>query len=115
TEMQKIIDVLNKIQDETGSSICLIHHDNKREEGTLTERARGASSIAGWAEFICGIKVVELSSLTRHFACELKADQAPPEFYWRITDTEDNGVALSRVEWEPPKTGRKKTEEAVPF
>jgi len=106
TEMQKVIDVLNSIQTETGSSICLIHHDNKREEATLTERARGASAIAGWAEFICGIKVVDESDWTREFQCELKAAIAPDKFYFRILDTPEGNIELKRAQWEPPRKGR---------
>lgn len=118
TEMQKIIDVLNHIQEETKASICLIHHDNKREDATLTERARGASAIAGWAEFICGIRVIDDSEWVREFTCELKASMAPDKFYFKIIDTADGGIELSRVQYEPPKRGRKsgtKTESETPF
>lgn len=107
TDMQKVIDVLNHIQAETGANVCLIHHDNKREDATLTERARGASAIAGWAEFICGIRVMEEQDWTREFACELKAAMAPDKFFWRIIDTPDEGIELTRVNWEPPKRGKK--------
>lgn len=104
TEMQKVIDVLNHIQAETGASICLIHHDNKRDDATLTERARGASAIAGWAEFICGVRVVDEADWTREFACELKAAMAPDKFYFRIIDTADGAIELARVSWTPPNT-----------
>lgn len=106
TEMQKIIDVLNGIQAETGASVCLIHHDNKREDATLTERARGASAIAGWAEFICGIRVVDDVDWVREFQCELKAAMAPSNFYWKIIDTADGGIELARTHWEPPQRKR---------
>jgi len=106
TEMQRVIDVLNQIQDSTGVSICLVHHDNKREDATLTERARGASAIAGGAEFICGVRVVEEDDHIREFCCELKAGIAPNKFYWGILDRNE-GVALERIDWEPPKKGRK--------
>ena len=116
TEMQKIIDVLNKIQDETGASICLIHHDNKREDATLTERARGASAIAGWAEFICGIRVVDETEWIREFTCELKASMAPEKFYFKINDTPDGGIELARCAYEPPKRGHKNTTQTeAPF
>jgi 5S rRNA maturation endonuclease (ribonuclease M5) len=111
TEMQKIIDVLNYIQEETKASICLIHHDNKREDASLTERARGASAIAGWAEFICGIRVVDESDWTREFTCELKASMAPDKFYYRIVDTPDDGIELKRVDWSPPTRNGKKKEQ----
>jgi 5S rRNA maturation endonuclease (ribonuclease M5) len=110
TEMQKVIDVLNHIQSETGASICLIHHDNKRDDATLTERARGASAIAGWAEFICGIRVVDETDWTRQFECELKAAMAPERFYFRIMDTQGGGIELGRVQWESPKKTKSKQE-----
>jgi len=108
TEMQEVLKVLNRIQDETGCSVCLVHHDNKREEATLTERARGASAIAGFAEFICGIRVVDETEWTREFVCELKASIPPEKFYWRILDTEDDAINLSRVEYTPPQKERRK-------
>lgn len=112
TEMQKVIDVLNHIQTETGAAICLIHHDSKKEGATLTERARGASAIAGWAEFICGLKVVDETEWVREFECELKAAMAPDKFYFRILDTPGGGVMMPRVNWEPKK---RKKESEVPF
>jgi len=115
TEMQKIIDVLNHIQEDTGASICLIHHDNKREDATLTERARGASAISGWAEFICGIRVVDEVDWVREFTCELKASMAPDKFYFRIADTSEGGIELVRTEYErPQKRGKRETSD-VPF
>lgn len=115
TEMQKVIDVLNSIQVETGASICLIHHDNKRDDATLTERARGASAIAGWAEFICGIRVVDDVEWVREFVCELKAAIAPDKFYFRIDDHPDGGIVLGRTEWESPKKGKAAKSEVAPF
>ena len=117
TEMQKVISVLNLIQDATGAAVCLIHHDNKREDATLTERARGASAIAGYAEFICGLRVVDDAEWVREFSCELKAAMAPDKFYWKINDTADNGIKLERVQWTPPVRNRRKanTETEVPF
>jgi AAA domain/CHC2 zinc finger len=118
TEMQKVIDVLNSIQDQCGCSILLVHHDNKRDDATLTERARGASAIAGYAEFMCGIRVVDETDWTREFCCELKAAMAPDKFHFRILDTADAGVKLERVEWHPPDRKKRRqnlSEEEVPF
>lgn len=114
TEMQKVIDVLNHIQTETGASICLIHHENKRDDVPLTERARGAGAIAGWTEFICGIRVVDKVDWTREFECELKGTVAPNNFYYRIIDTAEDGIELARVNWEPPKRTRGKKSESSP-
>jgi putative DNA primase/helicase len=107
TQMQKVIDTLNRIQEACGCSICLIHHDNKREDATLTERARGASAIAGYAEFIIGLRVVDEEEHIREFNCELKAAMAPDKFHFKILDTADDGITLDRVNW-VPKTRRGK-------
>lgn len=122
TEMQRVVSVLNRIQDEAGCSVCLVHHDNKREDATLTERARGASAIAGYAEWIAGIRVVEEENWTREFQCEIKASVAPEKFYWRILDTPENNINLERVEFTPPEKGKRRSrsesksaEEEAPF
>lgn len=117
TEIQKIVDVLNSIQSDTGCSICMIHHHNKRDDVPLTERARGASAIAGYAEFICGIGLADADEKVREFECELKASIAPDKFYWRISDTADEGINLERTDWTPPqrKRGTKPESQEVPF
>jgi RecA-family ATPase len=115
TEMQRVISVLNRIQDETSCSICLIHHDNKGKDATLTERARGASAIAGYAEFICGIRVVEEVEWTREFSCELKASMPPEKFYWRILDTPDDAISLEQVDYTPLSRGKNSNSSNVPW
>lgn len=117
TEMQKIIDVLNSIQQDCGCSIALIHHTNKREDASLTESARGAGAIAGWAEFVGGIIVADGDQHVREFSCELKAAMSPDKFYWKIIDDADGGIELARVQYEPPKKrgGKKKQDEATSF
>jgi hypothetical protein len=110
TEMQKIIDTLNKIQDEAKVSICLVHHENRsNSEFRLTERVRGASAIAGWVEWICGVRVVEEEDWTREFSCELKAAPAPDKFYFRILDTADGNIELAKIDgYVPPLKSRRK-------
>jgi putative DNA primase/helicase len=115
TDMQKVLDVLNRIQDQLGCSICLIHHDSKRQDATLTERVRGSSAIAGYAEFVCGIRVVDETDWTREFSCELKAAMAPNKFYFRILDTADDGIKLERVEYQPPSTKGKTGKSPIVF
>lgn len=114
-EMQKVIDTLNRIQEQCGCSICLIHHDNKREDASLTERARGASAIAGYAEFIFGIRVVDEEEHVREFNCELKAAMAPDKFHFKILDTADDGITLDRVTWTPKNKRAKGKADATSF
>lgn len=116
TEMQRVIDCVSQIQDKVGCQIAIIHHDNKREDATLTERARGASAIAGFAEWIIGLKVVnpeEAKHLwVREMEIEIKAALPPDNFYYMIKDqpAPKTGICLERVQWEPPKKTRKKAD-----
>jgi hypothetical protein len=101
TEMQKIINVLNHIAEEVGCSICLVHHSSKSEALSVTQNARGASAIFGWAEFAIGISVADEETWTRGFAAEVKVAMAPRPFCWRIVDTLGGGLRLDRVEYTP--------------
>lgn len=109
TLMQRVIDELNRIQDTAGCSICLLHHTNKDREATLTESARGAGAIAGWAEYVLGVRVEDEDTWVRQFKCEIKAHQAPDSFFWKIIDTPENGVKIERITYEPSSRGRRRT------
>jgi RecA-family ATPase len=119
--MQKVVDSMNRIQGETGVSICLVHHESKNQTpGTrLTERVRGGSAIAGWFEWVIGITQMEDEApWTRKFECELKIAEPVDPFYWRIIRGPDDSTELARVEWTPPKNGRRKhdgVKEEAPF
>jgi putative DNA primase/helicase len=110
TEMQKIVDALNRIQDSTGCPICLLHHTNKDKDASLTESARGAGAIAGWGEFVMGVRVEDEIEWVREFLCEIKADLPPERFFWKILNTADGGTKLERVEYAPSTRGRKRNE-----
>jgi hypothetical protein len=109
TDMQKVINVLNRIRDATGATIIIVHHSKKGEdEASLTEMARGASAIAGWCEWIAGISVVDKEHWVRSMEIELKGAESPPKFYWKIHD-EAVGGSMSVVlrtmpsDYQPPK------------
>lgn len=116
TEMQKVIDCVSQIQEKVGCQIAIIHHDNKREDATLTERARGASAIAGFAEWIIGLKVVNPEApkheWVREMEIEIKAALPPDNFHYVIKDQTPpkTGICLERVYWEPPKKNRRKAD-----
>jgi putative DNA primase/helicase len=110
TLMQKIIDTLNRIQDNAGCSICLLHHTNKDRDASLTESARGAGAIAGWGEFVLGVRVEDEVDWVREFLCEIKADLPPERFFWKILNTEEGGTKLERVNYTPPSHGRKRND-----
>jgi 5S rRNA maturation endonuclease (ribonuclease M5) len=114
-DMQKVVNTMNRIQGDTGVSICLIHHESKNNlPGTrLTERVRGGSAIAGWLEWVVGITQMEdQMPWTRKFECELKIAEPVDPFYWRIIRGADDSTELARVSWEPPKNGWRRHEDA---
>jgi len=116
-DMQKVVDIMNRIQSDTGVSICLVHHESKDDKNharRLTERARGASAIAGWLEWVVGITQMEdQMPWTRRFECELKIAEPVDPFYWRIIRTPEDATELARVAWTPPNNGRRRRDEVT--
>jgi len=119
SEMSRIIETVCGIQEKVGCQILVIHHDNKREDATLTERIRGSSAIAGFAEFVIGLKVVNPQEpkhdWVREVEVEIKAALPPDNFFMRYVDmpAPGNGLSVERVHWEPPKRGKKKADGLV--
>src|SRR5205814_1445897 len=75
TGMRKVLDCADQLHRELKASVCILHHFNKSNEGRLTHRMRGASSIAGWAEWVIGLSLVSQDSAEkiRSLEFELKA------------------------------------------
>ena len=84
-EMRGVLDKLNVIHQETGASLCVLHHFNKMDKGSMTSRLRGSSAIAGWAEFLVGIAGEENP---RKVSFELKAAAPPENVFFRIQSGE---------------------------
>ncbi len=64
-EMRTILRQLSNIQAEVGCDIGVVHHYNKSSElGSMTQRLRGSSAIAGWAEWMVGISMAEEETKT---------------------------------------------------
>lgn len=99
TQMRAVLRQLTRIQTQTGCSIGVVHHFNKADTGGLTQRMRGASSIAGWAEWLIGITMADEETKTRRMEFELKAAQPPDPIYYRI-DTDQACVRLARTPFE---------------
>jgi hypothetical protein len=93
TEMRNVLRQLSGIQAEVGCGIGVVHHYSKSEAGSMTQRLRGASAIAGWAEWLIGISIADEDTKTRRMDFELKAAQPPDPIYYRIENS-DNGVSL---------------------
>ena len=58
TAMQKILQVLTRIQGEVGCAIAVVHHVSKEVGGSIFRRMRGASAIHGWTEWAFGLSIV---------------------------------------------------------
>ena len=87
-EMRAILRQLSRIQAEIGCACAVIHHWNKSDQGSMTQRLRGSSAIAGWAEWLVGISMADEETKTRRMEFELKAAQPPDAIYYRIESTE---------------------------
>ena len=56
SEMRKVMDCADLMHRELRASVCILHHFSKGQAPRITQRLRGASGIAGWAEWVIGIK-----------------------------------------------------------
>ena len=93
TEMRRVLTLLSKIQAEVGCGIAVVHHFSKNEQGSLTQRLRGASAIAGWAEWLIAIRMADEDAKIRRMEFELKAASPPDPIHFQIT-TDANGARL---------------------
>jgi AAA domain/CHC2 zinc finger len=86
SEMRIVLSQLSRIQAEIKCGIAVIHHFNKSETGSITHRLRGASSIAGWCEWVIGISMQDEATKTRLMEFDLKttAADSPPPISYRI-------------------------------
>ena len=96
-EMRAVLRQLSTIQAEIGCGIGVVHHWNKADHGSMTQRLRGSSAIAGWAEWLIGISMADQDTKTRRMEFELKAAQPPDPIHYRIESTEVS-AKLSRVD-----------------
>lgn len=92
TEMRKVLANVSRIQTETGCSVGIIHHFNKMESGSLTQRMRGSSALAGFAEWIIGIKMADEENKIRCLEFETKASAAPNPIYFQIDSETFPGI-----------------------
>ena len=99
-EMRTVLRQLSAIQAEIRCGIGLVHHYNKSDQGSMTQRLRGSSAIAGWAEWLIGISMVDEETKTRRMEFELKAAQPPNPIFYRIEGTAES-ARLERVRFDP--------------
>lgn len=104
TEMRKVLNHCKRIQDETRASIAILHHFGKEQGGSITQRLRGASAIAGFAEWIIGISMADEDTRVRRMEFELKAACPPEPIYFHIKAGETEPARITRVNSQPPPT-----------
>lgn len=110
-EMRSVLRQFTRIQAEIGCGIAVVHHYNKNDQGSLTQRLRGSSAIAGWAEFLIGISMANEDSRTRRMEFECKAACPPEPIYFSI-DSKNGGTRLQVVEL-PARVHRREGGEAA--
>ena len=100
-EMRTVLRQLSAIQAEIGCGIGVVHHYNKTDQGgSMTQRLRGSSAIAGWAEWLIGISMEDEKTKTRRMEFELKAAQPPEPICYR-TESMSEATRLERVRFDP--------------
>ena len=99
-EMRVILRQLSTIQAEIGCGIGVVHHYNKADQGSMTQRLRGSDAIAGWAEWLIGISMTDAETKTRRMDFELKAAQPPDPVYYRI-ESDAVSAKLATVAYQP--------------
>jgi putative DNA primase/helicase len=108
TEMRAILEELNRLQKEVGCAIGAVHHFSKSAEGSLTQRLRGSSAIAGWAEWLVGVEAVAGDTRPRRVQFELKAGEPPKAFCYRVSGEEsDSWKRIERTDWVPERSAKR--------
>ena len=96
-EMRRIVAVLSKVQQEIGTGIGVVHHYNKGDaSASMTQRLRGSSAIAGWAEWLIGISIVDKETKTRRMDFELKAAPSPDPVHY-VIESDAQASRLTQV------------------
>jgi len=111
-EMGKVLKCVERISGEVGCQICVVHHSRKNWDYgmSLSEITRGSSVIAGFAEFLIGMRLVDEEKKVIQAKFETKADISPPSIYWMVDNWEERQSArLKRMpeDYQPPKSGGK--------
>lgn len=112
TQMAQVLRRVRRIQDKSGAAIGIIHHYSKSGEGRITQRLRGASAIAGFAEWIIGLRMVNEEGKIRQMEFELKAGASPDPINFFI-ESNENILKLRRVSMLNSRTTSKAAQKGV--
>jgi 5S rRNA maturation endonuclease (ribonuclease M5) len=88
SQMREVLRRLTRVQTEVKCGIGLVHHFNKNETGSITQRVRGASVISGWCEWNIGLSMADERTQTRKMEFELKAATPPEPVLFRVVTTD---------------------------
>jgi hypothetical protein len=102
TEVQQVLQRINRIQNECECAVALVHHINKVSSENIFKGLRGASAIHGWMEWGIGISVVnpeeeDKAKYIRRLEFESKEGTAAA-IYTRIHEGDSSNVRIERVE-----------------
>ena len=81
SQMRSVMDALTFLHTETGAGVCVVHHFNKSGDGSLTQRLRGSSAIAGWAEYVVAVDRKADGPRTVRFESKSAASPEPIQFW----------------------------------
>lgn len=109
-QMTDVMRHIKRIQDKTGCSIGILHHFNKDSSvSRITQRLRGASAIAGFAEWVIGISLINEEAHLRRMEFDLKSG-SQDSIHFVIDAPEDKPARIKRVQVtadEGPRKGRR--------
>jgi CHASE2 domain-containing sensor protein len=102
TEVQQVLQRINRIQNECECAVALVHHINKVSSDNIFKGLRGASAIHGWMEWGIGISIVnpeeeDKAKYIRRLEFESKEGTAAA-IYSRICEGDSSTVRIDRVE-----------------
>jgi archaellum biogenesis ATPase FlaH len=102
TEVQQVLQRINRIQNECECAVALVHHINKVSSENIFKGLRGASAIHGWMEWGIGISVVnpeeeDKAKYIHRLEFESKEGTAAA-IYTRIHEGDSSNVRIERVE-----------------
>lgn len=97
TQMAEILRKVKWLSQETKAQIGILHHYKKEDSGRITTRLRGASAIAGFAEWVIGISMSDEEARVRKMEFELKAGNPPESIYFVIDAQESKPAKIQRI------------------
>jgi RecA-family ATPase len=106
TEVQQVLQRINRIQNECECAVALVHHINKVSSENIFKGLRGASAIHGWMEWGIGISVTnpqeeDKAKYIRKLEFESKEDTAAA-IYTQIRESDSSTIRIERVA-KPPE------------